>query len=549
MSKGDLSDQLRNNPEVTIRWFREETDKILAARAAREKASAQTDGARGKVCKEGKIPPFAAGLESDYGPAAGKNDDRDESQADGNEKEFSDADTPDADAFDEDPSRGKYADTESDKEQPEEAQAAGLFPYPIIDPKAFHGPFGRIIKVIAPLTEADPAAVLIQLLVGWGNLIGHSAYFSIGGTKHYTNLNCCIVGRTAKARKGLALGVTQWILGLIDAEWAKSNIKSGLSSGEGLIWCVRDQITKTKPIMKKGRFTGEIQNYVEDEGIKDKRALIAETEFGSALSVMGRTGNTLSAVMRDAFDGKERLGSLVKNSPCVATGAHISIIEQITVHELRVRMKECEQWDGFANRFFWGCAKRSQVKSEPPELSDAGLGAEVSELVESTVRAKGVGEMERDDHARSLWDKIYRAFSEDDTEDIVSATTERGDVIMLRLQMLYALSSGSRIIGAEHVEAAHALWKYGEDSARYLFGARLGNPKAEKIFDALRLAPQGMTRTEISDAVFRRHLKAEVLEEALNLLKKVGWIRSQTEKTDGRDAERLFAKTLQSKTP
>jgi hypothetical protein len=431
-------------------------------------------------------------------------------------------------------------DEESKQYEPEEREK--LFPYPVIDPKAFHGPFGRIVKAIAPLTEADPVAVLVQLLVGWGNLLGRSAYFSISNTKHFANLFCCIVGRTSKARKGLALGVAQWVLDRIDSQWVKANVRSGLSSGEGLIWKVRDPIIKTQPIKEKGRYTGEMETYVEDEGVKDKRLLVAETEFASALSVMGRSGNTLSAVIRDAFDSKEQLGSLVKNSPGVATGAHISIIEQITRHELHTRMKECEQWDGFANRFMWVCTRRSQVMSNPPDLSEAGLNDELSELVETTQWAKGVEEMERDETAAQLWDAVYRQFAEDDTEDVVSATTDRGDVIMLRLQMIYALSSGLRIIKREHVEAASALWKYAEDSARYLFGARLGNPKAEKIFEALRHAPKGMTRRAISDLVFKRHLKAEVLEEALTLLKKAGWVESQIEQTGGRDAERFFAR-------
>jgi hypothetical protein len=119
---------------------------------------------------------------------------------------------------------------------------------------------------------------------------------------------------------------------------------------------------------------------------------------------------------------------------------------------------------------------------------------------------------------------------------------ERGDAIMPRLSMLYALSCGSRIIRRQHVEAASALWNYGEDSARYLFGTRLGNPKAEKIFDALRQTPEGITRRDINNIVFKRNVKAESIEEALETLKQAGWIESQLEKTGGRAAERFFAK-------
>jgi len=128
----------------------------------------------------------------------------------------------------------------------------------------------------------------------------------------------------------------------------------------------------------------------------------AATEQPGSKADIDRLSAILSAIIRDAFDSKERLGSMVKNSPAVATKAHISIIEQITGHELRVRMKECEQWDGFANRFFWACAKRTQIMSEPPDLNDAGQGGELSQLIETTQRAKGVGEMERDEDARSL---------------------------------------------------------------------------------------------------------------------------------------------------
>jgi len=319
-------------------------------------------------------------------------------------------------------------------------------------------------------------------------------------------------------------------------------VRAGLSSGEGLIWIVRDPIVKNEPVKVKGRYTGERQEYVEDEGTKDKRLLIAETEFGSALTVMGRTGNTLSGVVRDAFDSKYKLGTLVKNSPAVATGAHISIIGHITGYELRSRMKECEQWNGFSNRFLWCCAKRHGSLPTPADLAEAGLNTQLEELVETTVWAKKVEEMERDQEAEALWGEVYRQFAENEEEGVVAATIDRGDATMLRLSMIYALADGSRIIRKEHIAAAAALWQYAENSAHYLFGNRLGNPKAEKIFDALRQSPQGLTRREINDNVFKRNLKAEVLDDLLQTLLRLGWISVQKEITGGRPAERFYAK-------
>jgi hypothetical protein len=57
----------------------------------------------------------------------------------------------------------------------------------------------------------------------------------------------------------------------------------------------------------------------------------------------------------------------------------------------------------------------------------------------------------------------------------------RGDAQTLRLSMIYALADRSRIISEQHLRAANAVWEYCEGSASFLFGDRLGNPKAEKI--------------------------------------------------------------------
>jgi hypothetical protein len=415
-------------------------------------------------------------------------------------------------------------------------------PYPQPDSKMFHGIVGRIIKAIEPISEADPVAVLAQILIGFGNAVGRSPYFSVSSDKHHTNLYACVVGKSAKARKGLSMSVARWILGRIDPAWENENIRSGLSSGEGIIWQVRDPIEKAEPIKEKGKYTGKHQTIIQDGGIEDKRLLASEPEFSSPLVVMGRSGNTLSPVLRDAFDSRTRLSTMVKNSPAVATGAHISLIGHITQQELKSRMSECEMFNGFANRFLWICAARTKLLSNPIDLSEAGINAELSELVERCVWAKKVEEMERDEAAEELWQQIYLELGEQESGPVIEALTDRADALTLRLSMLYALMDGSRFIRVDHLQAAYALWKYCQDSARYLFGPSLGNPKAEKIFAALRTQPNGMTRSEIQKAVFKGNLKGTFLDEALALLKRVGWIESKTEKTAGRDAERYFCK-------
>ena len=68
------------------------------------------------------------------------------------------------------------------------------------DQVAYHGLPGQIVTRIAPHTEADPAAILVQLLVCCGALIGRDAYFQVEATRHHPNEFVVLVGDSAKAR-------------------------------------------------------------------------------------------------------------------------------------------------------------------------------------------------------------------------------------------------------------------------------------------------------------------------------------------------------------
>ena len=74
---------------------------------------------------------------------------------------------------------------------------------------------------------------------------------------------------------------------------------------------------------------------------------------------MGREGNTLSPVLRQAWEGAT-LRTMTKGTPAKATGAHVSIVAHITAEELRQKLSATETLSGFANRFLWVCAKRSK---------------------------------------------------------------------------------------------------------------------------------------------------------------------------------------------
>ena len=68
--------------------------------------------------------------------------------------------------------------------------------------EAFHGLAGRVAMTIEPHTEADPVAILVQLLLAFGNQIGPRPHCQVEADRHRGNLFVALVGETSRARKG-----------------------------------------------------------------------------------------------------------------------------------------------------------------------------------------------------------------------------------------------------------------------------------------------------------------------------------------------------------
>ncbi|MBI3694153.1 MAG: hypothetical protein HY238_04855, partial [Acidobacteria bacterium] len=225
-----------------------------------------------------------------------------------------------------------------------------IAPYPApLSEDAYYGIAGRFVRLVEPHTEADSSFLLIQFLAYAGNIMGRRAFIWAGADRHYSNLFICGVGPTSTGRKGSAAGQSQLFFRDIDEDWVRS-IQSGLSSGEGLIWCVRDPIYRREKVSQGKGKPAEYEDVLVDPGVEDKRLLVQQSEFFGALQAMRRQGNNLSPTMRDAFD-KGHLNSMVKNSPAKATDAHVTIVGNITKEELLRGMLVDEMDNGFANRF------------------------------------------------------------------------------------------------------------------------------------------------------------------------------------------------------
>ena len=400
-------------------------------------------------------------------------------------------------------------------------------------PEAYYGLIGDIVRAIEPHTEADPVALLLQLLTGFGSLVGRTAHFRAEADRHYPNLYVSLVGATSKGRKGTSWGIVEGLVGEVDPVW-RSRVTSGLSSGEGLIWAVRNPIEEQQPIRDKGRVT-DYQTVRTDAGVADKRLLVQEPEFARVLRVCERESNTLSAVIRQGWDSGN-LNTLTKNKCATATGAHISIIAHITEDELRKELSDTAAANGFANRFLWACVRRSRELPEGGAWQTTDTTSFINRLKAACDFAKQIDELKRDAAAREIWIAVYSDLSAG-RPGLAGAVTSRAEAQTMRLATLYALLDCSLLIRAEHLMAALSLWHYCEQSVAFIFGDTLGDSTADDILNLLRGHPEGVTRTEIRE-YFKRHKAAEEIDRALTALESLGRARRSTEQTGGRPAER-----------
>jgi hypothetical protein len=375
-------------------------------------------------------------------------------------------------------------------------------------PEAFHGLAGEVVAAVEPETEADPVAILVQFLAGFGNACGRTAYGAVGPRRHHGNLYAVLVGTTARGRKGTAWSWVEHLLGAADPDWLRDRVRSGLSSGEGLIHALRDL----------------------EGGGTDKRLLAIEEEFANVLRVALREGNILSGVLRKAFDSGN-LCNLTRNNPLTATDTHVSLIGHVTRQELLAVMGKTEAFNGFAPRFLWACVRRSKLLPDGggfPELRP--LAVRVQYVLRTAAEA---GRFTRDAAARKLWhDEYPRLVAE--RPGLFGVLSSRAEVHVLRLSLVYALLDDAVKVRVEHLRAALAVWDYCERSLAYVFGDSTGNDMADQLRQALEAAGDlGMTGREIH-GLFSRNATAKEIGEALGILRDAGEAEARVEATGKR---------------
>ena len=384
---------------------------------------------------------------------------------------------------------------------------------PVLDPTALYGVVGRTVEALRPHTEACDAAVLALLLTELGNTIGRAPHIRVESDRHTCALFVALVGKSARGRKGIAGSRVRALMTEADDAWAAAAPFSGFGSGEGVI-------AELDAADRKG-----------------EQLLVDERELSVLLTIANRENSILSAVIRNGWDGLP-LRHRIKGERHVVTDYHLSASGHITDDEVRRKLTATEMANGFGNRWLWIYAARARRLAFGGDFGPDEMEHWGGQLAEALALAERVGQVTFAPSARARWEQLYNLVADTELPGLVGSITNRAEAYILRIALIHAALAGSRQIEEEPLEAAWALWRYSEDTCRYIWGDLTGDPDLDKLVAAVeRAGDDGLSFSEAYERVFAKHRSvAPIAARGV----RAGRLRIEREETDGRPRDVLY---------
>lgn len=401
---------------------------------------------------------------------------------------------------------------EAAQEPDDESLMAAHRSAPQPDPACLYGLIGDVGRAGSDGTETNPHAIAANFMAYLACAIGRNPYLPIGNTWHHARLFVLHIGRSGRGRKGdalsLALRIDQALRELSNAH-APQIHRGGLSSREGLVALIHD---------------GYKQGRQDVEPMVDKRLWVVESEFANVLHQGRRDGNTLSAALRDCWDGVS-MKPATKSNRLYASDPHVCLSGAISPGELLTLMKTRELTNGFANRFLMIWAERSQVLPFPKATPQATVDEiaqrvlEVLKFVAADQHGNRDGlRMELSPQAQWHYGQLYRAeLNEECGSPVLAALLERRAPMLLRLAMLFALTNTQLRIDVQHIEAAAAWIRHAVASVRFVFMSAEDDAQmarvlemANQILEFLRRRGPASRRDITVDCFNRRATKQHI---------------------------------------
>lgn len=412
-----------------------------------------------------------------------------------------------------------------------------------IEGVAFQGPIGEFVKEIEPYTEASPAALLVQSLAIFGNMVGATEGddagpgFNVEGGHHKTSEYVMIVGESALAGKGDSWSRAYGFFKPLDSDW---RAKTGIQTGEAVINLLADD-EETDTILHN-LTEGSVEKGVK-KGASDKRLLVYEPEFARIMHVAQRQGSIIKDVLRSMWDTGET-ESISKGSQQRVTNATFSLIAHCTKADLEREMSDVDLINGFGNRFLYVFAERTQHLPSAQAIPSQTLKELRYPLREALEFAQTAPiDYPFSPEAWDAWERVTRIWwqrGKKPVPAIEDQLSSRARPHVRRLAVIYAVADCSPQIELQHLDAALAVWQYCFDSVIYIFGNRIGDYVADKIYRALVEHAPGLSQGEIRSEVFKRNRSSEQVRNGIQLLLDAGLIQKVSVKVGRKTIDRFI---------
>lgn len=361
--------------------------------------------------------------------------------------------------------------------------------------EAYYGVLGEYLRRTEQHVEVAPLAVLVQLVVALGVMIGRRVFTTGGGPRHHANLYVLVVGKTGIG-KGCAWNAAERFCTQIDPDFTKI-VHGHPESSPGLIELVSDGVFE-------GQAGSAGARYVQHP-TKDKRCLVVCEEMHAVFTAKSRSGSSLSETLKVAWDGKDLENNT--KQPIRATNPHIGLIGHITPEELRDTLPRLrtDRANGFTNRFLLVNLERIRslpFGGNPPDCSDlCGIIRQRVELLSDETPV----EIDFSDDAKPLWELFY-AQAQSDTGILpeINGFTERLVPIVKRVAMIFAVLDGEHVINKARLQAAIALCLSALESAGSALPTGRSSGRAGQIGDRIITSFEGSSDWATKKELWKR---------------------------------------------
>jgi hypothetical protein len=393
---------------------------------------------------------------------------------------------------------------------------------PFLGEAAFIGLAGDIVDHAYTHSEADSGGLMGHLLTGMSGIVGPNVRVKVGTGSHPVFVWTGLIGDSNDGRKGEVSSAIDPFLEFADKNFMDNNRMGKLSSGEGMIARIRDEVFKTD---KEGVETLKC-------GTKDKRLFVEAGELVNIMinSAMGNLGGDLC----DTWDGKN-LYNPTREDPMVVTKPGVVISGHIP--PLRFIKQAGMAWitSGTGNRFLYFFVNGSKLvpiaKTTPEWYAERErLGNLLGERL-AKVRKLGECTIDLDEEASAYYEThLYKKLRTvpKGMPTLASELLTRRAPHCLRVAAVYAIINGHKDITLEDLKAAEDVVDFSTATIAYLVSkyrafTSSGELMGLKVLDALNEAGKvGLTRTHIGTNLLHTRVKPKDLDD---LLEELGAVR------------------------